>query len=149
MREIRGFTLIEVLVVMAIILIISTMVYLGFKDYADQQVFTGYVNEVALAMKEQRQKAIAGSNDVVHGVYVGTTSVVMFAGGTYMPGDVGNVALPYKDGIIATSSLSGGVWELVFSRLTGEPTATGTLVFNDSKGVNHATLTIQALGVIE
>ncbi|OGF93794.1 hypothetical protein A3G54_02715 [Candidatus Giovannonibacteria bacterium RIFCSPLOWO2_12_FULL_44_15] len=59
MKVSRGFTLIEMLIVITIISIVTTIALVGYKDYGAQLNVRRSANEIALAIREAQANALA------------------------------------------------------------------------------------------
>lgn len=127
----------------------ATLSYAALRGYAARQSFNQFVQEVILSINEQRHKTITASANSVYGVYVGTSSLVYFVGPTYSAGAASNLVTTLPPGMSATSSFAGGNWHISFARLTGEPTATGTITFFSAAENRYATVTVSALGLVQ
>jgi prepilin-type N-terminal cleavage/methylation domain-containing protein len=145
----RGFTLVEIIVVIAVILILVAIVVQGFSNYANRQVYVGYVSEVKDNLVETRQRTIASYADTVYGVYVGTSTIEFFEGSSPVVGLAANTIMEIPGYMTATSSLSDANWYVTFKRITGEASATGTILFTDTRTNASTTFTIHASGLVE
>ena len=148
LRTNSGFTFIEVLVVIAVLGILATITVSSFSDYAARQQHSSEINDVIRSVIEQRSRALAALNDTEHGVYASTSIITMFEGTTYSAGTGTNrsVTLLYTT---ATSSFSNGLLYISFAKITGEPSATGTIQLYSQRLQSTATITIYASGLIE
>jgi prepilin-type N-terminal cleavage/methylation domain-containing protein len=145
----RGFTLVELLVVLAIMAILAAVTAQGIARYGQHQQYVQFATEVQDAIAEARAKTIAGVGDTTYGVYVGTSTIEFFSGTIPVVGSAANTILEIPTYVNATSSLAGNVWYVSFVRLTGEPTATGTIVIGDRRGEATTTLTIYGSGLVQ
>ena len=144
----RGLTLTEVIIAVAIMGLIVAAAVGGFASYAERQAFNQFVNDITLSIKEQRKRTLASVESQQYGVHISSTTVSYFEGAAYSTTSVtSKVDIP--NNISATSSLSSGETYITFARLTGEASATGTIVFDDSRSGSTATITINALGLVE
>ena len=145
-----GFTLLELLVVFAIILIMATISIQGFANYARTQQYTRFVEEVGHEIDLARQATLASKDDVTYGVYVGTSTIEFFAGATPVVGSVNNTIIDLSGSTkTATSSFSDSNWYITFSRLSGEASATGTILLGDTDLGRSASYTVRSSGLIE
>jgi prepilin-type N-terminal cleavage/methylation domain-containing protein len=145
-----GFTLVELLVAMAILLIVAAVTLEGFRDYARVQQYNRFVEEVGRSLQVARQQTLGSKEDTVYGVYVGTNTVEIFTGATPIVGSAANTIFNFNPDIfVATTSLSGGAWFVTFKRVTGEPSATGTILIYSTELGKTATYTLHASGLIE
>ena len=145
----RGFTLIEILVVIAILATLAAVTLLAFRNvYRDSARRTAIV-EIADAFRDSRNNTLGAVNDTVYGVRVGTSSVTRFTGNTYTLGAVTNEVYEYEGGVTATGTLVTNGIAVVFARLTGIPSATGTILVRDIDQAGSTSVRIQSTGLIE
>lgn len=112
-----GFTLVEVLVVLAILSVLSTLGMVSWTAARERAELTAVANTIVLHLEESKARAVAGTGGVPHGVWFGDDRYVQFAGATYDPDDVTN-AVHTLDGSFSLSVTSGED-EVVFARITG------------------------------
>ena len=142
--------MVELLIAMTILVILSLVTLNYFGDYARQQQFQRFTEDVGHNISLARQQTLASKDDMVYGLYVGTSTVELFSGPTPVPGDAGNTIIDFSAAAYtATSSFSGGLWHTTFSRISGEATATGTIVLSNSDIGKTATYTIYQSGLVE
>lgn len=146
---VAGFSLIELLLVISIIVIILGVSIDGLSEYAARQSFTTTVTEVRDGTATARQKTLAAVNDVVHGVHVESDAVVFFEGDSYVDGAADNEIVSLPDYITASASFTGSMQTATFTRLTGLPSAAGTITLSNAKTGTNAIITINATGLIE
>lgn len=144
-----GLTFVEILGVITIMTLMAVLMWGGFASYANRQTFRTTVTDVKSGIVDVRQKTLASENDMVYGFYASSTAVVFFQGATYTEGDSDNVTINLPTDITATPLFTGGVQDIVFTRLTGVASATGTLTFFSTKADQYATITVNATGLIE
>ncbi len=147
-QKITGFSLIEMLVVFAIMAVIATFAIIAFKDYARFQQYDASVATVNSTFIDVRVRARSAEIDQAHGVKIFTSSLVVFRGSTYSAGALTNETVSFK-GVNISRSLTGGTDQIVFSKLTGLPSATGTITIVGTEHVATTTLTISGAGVIQ
>lgn len=144
-----GFSLIELLMVISIIVIILGVSMDSLSEYAARQAFAKTVTEVRDGTAAARQKTLAAVNDLVHGVHVESDEVVFFEGKAYVDGAVDNEIVSLPDYITASASFTGSVQTATFTRLTGLPSAAGTITLTNAKTGTNAIITINATGLVE
>ena len=123
----KGFTLLEVLVVITILLVIATFSMFAIQNYAHQQQLQAAEQTLTTAFREARQKTVAAESDTNFGLLFSTSTVVRYEGQdstvapeSYETIDMTNVTL--------SAVFSDGSNEISFARLTGRPSATGTIM---------------------
>lgn len=146
----RGFTLIEVLVVLAIMTIILTIIISGFTVFQNTQALDKNSETVAEVLQTARVQTLSSKNASQYGVHIGSTSLTLFSGSTYVPGapDSQNYPLLGSDSALSLS-LTGGGTDIVFNRLTGETAEDGTITVSSPLSNRVRTITIYKTGLIE
>lgn len=145
----RGFTLVEILMVVTLVGIVTALLMQGFSRYAYRQSFEQFVSEVQDETVEARAQTMASLNNTTYGVYVGTDTIEFFPGSAPVVGDAANTIIAIPAQVTVTASFSSGNQYTTFKRLTGESTATGTIEFVDTRTVATSTITISAAGLVE
>jgi prepilin-type N-terminal cleavage/methylation domain-containing protein len=145
----QGFTLIEIIVVIAIIFIITAFSVTAFRSLYRVSGERVAVQEVADALREAKNKSIASKDDSTYGVHIDTSSVTRFKGDAYVLGHASNTVYTFEAGAFATGTLVETGVDIIFARLTGMPSATGTIYFFDSDSTSSSTVTIGSTGLIE
>lgn len=143
-----GFSLIELLVVFAIMAVIATFAIIGLKDYSRYQQYDASVASVKSTFIDTRVRARSAELDQSYGVKIFTNSLVVFRGSTYSAGASTNKTVTLT-GVTLSRSLAGGTDQIVFNKLTGMPSATGTVTIVGTTHVATTTLTITGAGVIQ
>lgn len=147
----KGFTLIEVMVVIALLLILSTLSVAGFRTFAVKSGQATVSQTVLGALKEAHAKTLASLDDTTYGVHFTSSSVTIFQDGTYIAGDTDNDVrkLPARTSI-TDISLSGGSTEVVFARLTGKASSVGTVTVALTSDLSSSqVITIHESGLCE
>lgn len=147
----KGFTLVEIVIVVALLFILMAITLLSFSDIGDNNALETSVASVVGELNEARSKTLASEGDERYGVHLGTTQIVQFAGSSYTSGDASNVVTDiHASAEIADIDLSGGGTDIIFNRLTGETNQYGTFVIRLQDDVTASTtVTIYQTGIIE
>lgn len=149
LQRIRGFTFVEILVVLAVITIITAISTSAFKNVYHVAGERTAVIAISDALKEARSNTLSAQDDTVYGVRVGTSTVTRFVGNVYNPAATSNAVYEFEAGAYATGPLVTGGVDIVFARLTGQPSATGFILVHDVDTLSTATITIEATGLIQ
>lgn len=143
-----GFTMVELLVVVTFIVLIATFAMSGFQNYASYQQYNQAVGDVAFTVQQTRLNARSAVADEAHGIKILSDSLTQFVGTTYILGAPTNVVTTYPL-VTFQPELAGGVDEIVFAKLTGLPSATGTIVTTGTSFSASTSLIISDTGVIQ
>lgn len=121
----KGFTLIEVLIVVFVIGILSTITINYFKELNDKKKIEGLSESIAAYLEETKTKAQSGENGEQHGIKFYSQTYVIFSGTSFSLNDPDNKTINVDDGFEIETSLTGD--EVIFSRINGEPNHAGTI----------------------
>ncbi|OHA66410.1 MAG: hypothetical protein A2672_01255 [Candidatus Wildermuthbacteria bacterium RIFCSPHIGHO2_01_FULL_49_22b] len=150
-----GFTLLEILVVMGIIAIFLTMSIPQLRSFQSSSRLENVGREAVSALRLAQNKTLASEGASQYGVYFDTASspnrYILFEGESYAARDPAKDEAAELPQTIEISAISlGGESEAVFSRLTGDPEAVGTVVFRQvADPASTKTVTILASGAIQ
>ncbi len=127
-----GFSLLEILVVIGIIALISTIVIIPFSQFRDRQTLDGAAEEVSSLIAMARSKTMSSEGDTRYGIHFTSSSATLFQGATAFPGDdeSANIVINLSPMISMSSTLSGGGADMFFQRLTGDTVQNGTVVIS-------------------
>lgn len=143
----KGFTLLELLISMALILLISRLVYSSFSGLNERQILDQEMAQVKSYIQKSRMNSLNSKNGDAHGIAFATSSIsvieVLATSTKYVYTLNNRVQL-------INSTL--GTSTLVFARISGLPNATGTLTYTYSQGsrvIGTSTITINGLGIVQ
>jgi prepilin-type N-terminal cleavage/methylation domain-containing protein len=143
-----GFTLLELLIVIAIGVIVAGFIFTAFVDYGNEQSFRATVVEMVAITKEARQKTLSAETTTQFGVHFASSSLVVFEGGSYDPASSSNKIYNFSN-VSLTPELSSGGSEVVFARLSGEASATGTIEILNHRSNSTTSILIRGSGLVE
>ncbi len=145
----RGFTFVEILIAVSLLVLIGTFSVATFRALYQNSAERIVAQEIADALREARNNTIGSKNNTVYGVHIATSSVTRFVGATYTPGHASNTVYVFDGGATATGTFVTGGTSIVFTRLTGVPSATGTILIHNADMTSTTTVTIESTGLIE
>ena len=144
-----GFTLFEIIVVMAFIAIVGTFTLLVSMDSFQSYNFHTERDILVAALQHARAQAVGNvclgagcTTGKAHGVSIQTDKFVIFQGTSYATRDAAMDAVLQAN----TTIIHSGISEVVFSELSGNSPTPGTLTIS-SQG-KSSDITIGALGQI-
>ncbi|MEI7688807.1 MAG: prepilin-type N-terminal cleavage/methylation domain-containing protein [Candidatus Nomurabacteria bacterium] len=147
-----GFTLMEILIIIAIVTVISSIVLFNLSNFRNEQDLKNAEMEIVSLLDKARQNTLSSVNSNNYSVHFEVDKAVLFSGSIYSALDSSNekinfnanVSIPAIDGI----NLGGGGNDVTFERLTGE-TMGGTLILRlKSDASKQKTITINKTGLI-
>jgi prepilin-type N-terminal cleavage/methylation domain-containing protein len=143
----KGFTAIEIVVVVAIMLILLGIVSFSFSGLKKSQALKDSVVNTLSSLDKSKSESFASVSSSVYGVHFQTDKIVIFKGTSYSSQSSSNENVSMTSPASITSiNLSGGGSDLYFNRLTGVPSKTGTIII--TSGTLTKTITISATGGI-
>lgn len=143
-----GFTLIEVLITLSLLAFVATLSIIGFQNFARFQQYNQAVSDVTFVLEQARLSARSAVADESHGVKLAATSLTEFSGNAFVIGDPDNVVHTYEL-VTLQYDLTDGVDEIVFQKLTGLPSATGTITVVGAIFTASTTIEITGAGVVQ
>lgn len=151
MKAASGFTLIEIVVAVSILVVILVMIILGFSNFLATQKLGQLNEDIVSLMKKAREKTIASEGGFSYGVHVAADRVVVFRAPTYVEGDPNNevYTLP-ADFFVSSTTLQGGGSNITFQRLVGATASYGTITIQKRNNASlQKTIRIYETGIIE
>lgn len=152
-RPQHGFTLVELLITLAVMGIISVFSFPFFRSYAAQQQFDSVNDELSASLHRTQGKAMSGENGSPWGIHWGSGQYTIFSGTNYNERDPQfDIPVSYSSSVtIDTSAISGMnpyPQDLLFQQLSGEILTPGTLRLS-SKSDDSESYLLQSSGQIE
>lgn len=146
----RGFTVLEVVISLAIVVVLATVIVSVFSAFNRAQSLDGATEVVVSLVQEARTLTLASREGMVYGIHFATTSVTLFAGSVYTEGASENDVYELSDAIeISAITLSGGGSDVVFERLSGKTDESGTVTLSAVADPNRSrTITIDPTGLV-
>ncbi len=123
----RGFTLLEVAIIVAIVTILVTILLTSFSSLNARQSLDSSAELVRSVLERAQSLTLASEADAQYGVHFDANQVVLFKGATYSVDDPNNATSTLNARvIISNTTLSGGGSDVLFNRLTGNTSQYGT-----------------------
>jgi Tfp pilus assembly protein FimT len=147
--KIRGITVIEILFTVAILAVLSQISISVFSGLANSQALDRDVTIVANYIDKARTMSINSVNSLVHGIKFESSKITLFQSSTFSLANTVDVYDIPAQTTISNISLTGANTSLYFNKLTGVPSATGTITLTDSQGERSKSIIIYGTGVVD
>ncbi len=146
----KGFTLIEIIVIIGILLVISFLTFSSFSNLNSAQALDKDVMEVTSLLNEARSLTLSSKESSQYGVHFETDRIVLFKGSSYSPSESSNIYVDLNRHVLITGiNLSLGN-EVIFERLTGKALSIGTITLAlRAPPATSRTITISSSGIVD
>lgn len=149
-KNLGGFTVLELLMVISIIAILATIVMLSFSSFRNSSALQTTSEDVISVLNKARNNTIASKDGYQYGVHFSANNMTLFRGTSFVSGDSTNEVSTFDPAIqVASTALAGGGSDVIFQKLTGKTDYYGTLtlqVISDSS--KTAVISIEKTGVV-
>lgn len=151
----KGFSLIEIIIVVAIFSIISAIVFASFFSVNDEKALDSAALGVQAVLEEARSLTLAAYNNQSQGVHfdAGSNIIVRYPDAIYPynPAGPSNIDVElHKKVQVLSFSFQGGGSEVIFDRLTGDTSQYGTVTVSLQSDTSQTrTITISQTGIVE
>jgi len=150
LRNKKGFTLVELLVATAIMVVMISIGVVTFVSSKNASSLNSYTDGIISSLEQARGNALSGKGGSSYGIKFTTNTLThtLFTGSTYSSSATTNVVTQIGTGYTLTTNLTGSSNTIVFSRLTGVPSATGTITLLQQATSKSKIITIGTQGNI-
>lgn len=139
----KGFSLLEVTIVIAIALILASLSLSTFFTVSDNQALTKNVEYTISLIQQARTQTLNAFNSSRYSVMFASSSVTLFQGTTYSSTSPSNVVFNLSSKVqISAINLTGGTRQVSFDFITGKTNATGTISFQLKNSTNSSSTVI-------
>ena len=146
----RGFTAIEILIVVFILGLLSAIIISSFSAFRKQSLLSTETQEIITTINKARLSSMSSKSDQQYGVHLQSTKIVLFQGTTYATSSSSNETHIFDPLVtLGTITINGGGADIVFQKITGGTTqyATTTLSVVGSSTAS-STILIRGTGVV-
>lgn len=147
----KGFTLIEMIIVVSITAILASMAFVSFGRIINYNSIESQAQSVRSHIERARIFTLASKNNSSFGVIFSTSTVRVFQGTTFVSASSSDQVYEVDNNqSIINISFSGGGNTIFFNKITGEPNKTGTVtVTSKSNTDDRRTVVIYQTGVVD
>lgn len=146
----RGFTLIEMLVVVAVLAVIAAVALAGLVSFRGHSDLTAASEQAISYLSDARARTLASKSDSQYSVRFNLDRFIFFKGTAFASSSTDNVQFLLPAGVeISSIALAGGGKDVIFERITGETPQSGTVVFRLKADTSRTkTVAIKSTGVV-
>lgn len=146
MNREAGFSLIELLLCVAIIGLLTGMTLPLYQSYQNSNDVDLDTQSVAAMLRRAELYARTMNGDNSWGVKVQSGSATLFKGASYATRDT---TVDETDALPSVITFSGTLSEVVFTKFTATPSATGTIILTHTANNDARTITLNAKGMVD
>jgi len=146
--KIRGFTLVELLIVLAIIAVVGALAIPFIQTFQVSSDLYTYADTITKTLRRAQRQAVTGQNEASWGVYFdnGNKTFILFKGDDYASRDQNYDQQNDYPPVFSISDDFGS--EVYFSVYSGSPSAVGTVTMTSGNNESK-TISIDDYGKIE
>ncbi len=147
----QGFTLIEILVVISVIILIVSITNISYRYFERNTELTITAQKIVSVIKLAQNKAVSSEGDSQYGVHFESNKYILFKGITYQEGADDNIENTVSSSLeINNINLTGEGSNIVFQKINGRTEQDGTInLVLISEPNNLETINIHSSGQIE
>lgn len=127
----KGFTLLEIIIVLAILLVIGTIVFANLSNFKNKQVINGATADLNSFIYKAKSLTLESFESSQYGVRFEPNEVYIFKGSSYTGSNIiDTVVMP--EGLTVETGTITVPGDVVYERLTGDPSVRGSVVLKFS-----------------
>ncbi len=145
----KGFTAIELLITLSILVILTIIIFTSMNSFRNNKALQMVSEDILSLLDEARGDTLSAKDGYAYGVHFESSKIVLFRGTAYSSSDLNNKTVDVDNAVdVYNISLVGGGQEIIFQRLTGKTSQTGTVMIRLKADTSKTkTVTIEASGV--
>lgn len=150
-RRSKAFTLIEIIIVIGLMGLIATMSLSVLRNLLNKQRVEKDAESAYSYLQQARNQTIVGEGGLQYGVAFSSTTITLFRGTSYTPGDTNVVTFTLlNNSVFQNVSLTPSGSQVYFQKISGKPSAVGTVeVVSKTNTSIKETIVIYASGLTE
>lgn len=146
-RDTDGFTLTEIVIAVAIILIISAIVMNVFYNSRNSIDIESAMETTRSVFEEARSMALYTIPESDFGVRIASSTLEIFEGSTYSAGTVIKEVDLAQTVVVSVIDLQGGGVDIVYNSVIGTVNSPGTITLENKRSGATSTIQIHASGL--
>ena len=146
-KKITGFTAVEILVVLSIMALLSTIGMSAFISSRKSHALKNDRDTIVETLSQAHNQTLASKNASAYGVNFASSRITLFTGTTYSSSDSNNKIFDLTSGNSISTALAGNGSNIIFNRITGETDQSGTVTISSS--ATSTMIRIYKTGTIE
>jgi len=144
----RGFTLIEIIITISIIAILAAVAFVQYQTFQKSIELTTESEKLITTLQLARDNTISSEGGQQYGVHVESDKYTLFAGDTYSESANTNEVTELSDDIeIYSINIAGGS-DVIFERISGETTNSGSITLRIKNTNKERSLGIESSGQV-
>lgn len=144
----KGFTLIEALIVMAVLVVLVGISSINLVSFGRGTNLDNGKTIISQALKLARSNSMANLSDVRWGVHLESNKIVIFSGNTYNSPDSQNQIKPLPNNATLSWNITGGGQDILFDKNKSTTAIFGSLTLSSPTNQN-ATINLNSEGMID
>ncbi len=127
----KGFSFMELVVVIGILALLSLITFQLFRTFTSAESLMKDARQVVSELNKAQSLTLSSKDADQYGVHLETSRITLFKGALYISTSTTNISSTLSPLVrISPISLAGGGSDVIFQRLTGETTQTGTITLS-------------------
>jgi prepilin-type N-terminal cleavage/methylation domain-containing protein len=146
----KGFTIAEIIVAVAIMTLVASVGVVTFVSSKNSANLNSFTDGIISSLEQARSNSASGKGGSSYGIRFATTTLThtLFIGSTYNASTATNIVTQIGTGYTLSTNLTASSTTIVFSRLTGVPSATGTITLLQQATSKSKVITVGSQGNI-
>lgn len=149
----KAFTIMELLIAIAIVSIIVAVVMPSLYNIRNDQILKSTTEDIVTMLNQARSRTLASVDSNYYSVHFESDRMVLYTGSVFSEPNVSNVEVIFDEHVSIPSSgglnLNGAVSNVIFTRLTGDTDSYGTIILQINSDTSKTkTITIRKTGVV-
>ena len=146
----QGFSLVETIIVVAMIGLLAYLVMAPLSSFRDQQILQAETDKISAFIAKTRALTLASAGDKQYGVRFLTDRLIRFSGSSFSSSSPNNIILIINPAVsVSGITLAGNGTDMVFDRLSGQTGQSGSLTLSTLSDVRRVkTVTVLPTGVV-